>query len=214
MPHCTKQSHTKKGGQKIIRNTLSATGDLVNDLSKAILSTLSGIGLGLETVVESIGDVGQKFGKDVSVVSRHISKGLGGTTKTIADSLGKVVKKVPIIGKPTSYIVKGAGKGVYYVVMSIDEIIGKISTMAGKTVKTASNVIIFTLASGKKVSRHVIKASSNTIKSVLAKTRKIVNPKARKANKNRKANKTNKTRKVRKTRKARRSSKKSNKSRK
>ena len=103
--------------------TADTTGNIVGDLSRAVLGSLTGVAKGLEDVILNIGDSADSLGKSVAVVSESIAEGVGDVTMTVAEGLGKIVKEIPVVGRPSAFLVKGTGQGVYYVVLSLSDIV-------------------------------------------------------------------------------------------
>ena len=143
------------GVKRGVNVTLSSTSDLVGDLAKGIMMSISGVGRGTETLINSVGSLSNRLGKGINVVSQHVASGVG-NTNNVAKGLGKVVKKIPIVGRPTSYIVKGTGEGIYYVVVSVGDVVGMVGKTTGKTLKKTSKLIVFHLASGRELSSDIV----------------------------------------------------------
>jgi len=80
--------------------------------------------------------------------------------------LGNVIEIIPILGKPTAFVVKGAGQGVYYVVTSVGDVVGESIKTVGKIGKKASNVVVFTLISASDLTEETIKEAEKTIRKV------------------------------------------------
>jgi hypothetical protein len=161
--------------RKTLHRTATATEDVTQALSLGLLDVLSGVATGANTIVTSVGDIFAALGQTVKVVSYEVASGVGNVTKQVATSLGKIVKPIPVAGAPTAYLVQGAAKGVYFVVMSVADVVGSVSTIIGQTAQTTGKVIVFTLTSGKDVASSVVKKTNKTVKRVLGRTHKLVN---------------------------------------
>lgn len=173
----------KKGSQKVLHTTTTTTGSLVEQLSTGLLGALSGVASGAEMVVSKLGNIVNDLGEDVKVVARTVATGVGGVTKNVADSLGTIVKPVPLVGKPTAYLVKGVGSGIYYVVMTVGDVVGAVSTTVGKTAKTTGKVVVFTLASTRGVAKDVVDEANKQVKGALGRVNRLGGVNGRKTSK-------------------------------
>ena len=127
---------------------LSFTGDLLNDLLTIVvraIGTVSSVG---EIGVDTIGKSARSMGTDVlKVRTTQLFRGVGGTAQSIGEGLGKVVGMVPLLGKPTAYIVENVGKGVHYVVVRVGDALGDAAARVGNATGDVGNLVVFTLAS-------------------------------------------------------------------
>lgn len=153
--------------------TADTTGNVVGDLSRAVLGSLTGIAKGLEDVILNIGDSANSLGKSVAVVSESIAEGVGDVTVTVAEGLGKIIKEIPIVGRPSAFLVRGTGQGVFYVVLSLSDVVGYVGKTIGKTVKTTGKVIVFTLTSGTDISTSTINDANKIVKKVLDRVKNL-----------------------------------------
>ena len=153
--------------------TADTTGNVVGDLSRAVLGSLTGIAKGLEDVILNIGDSADSLGESVAVVSESIAEGVGDVTVTVAEGLGKIVKEIPIVGRPSAFLVRGTGQGVFYVVLSLSDVVGYVGKTIGKTVKTTGKVIVFTLTSGTDISTSTINDANKIVKKVLDRVKNL-----------------------------------------
>ena len=121
-------------------------------------------------------------------MSESIAEGVGDVSMTVAEGLGKIVKEIPVVGRPSAFLVKGTGKGVYYVVLSLSDIVGYVGKTIGKTVKTTGKVIVFTLTSGTDISTETIMDANKVVKNVLDRVKNLYadNKKKTKKSQNRK----------------------------
>ena len=71
----------------------------------------------------------------------------GGTARSIGEGLGKVVGVIPLLGKPSAYIVENAGKGIHYVVVGLGDVVGETAARVGTAAGDVGNLVVFTLAS-------------------------------------------------------------------
>ena len=161
------------GVQTGIDVTASTTKNFIGDLSRGVLSSLTGVAKGVEGVISGVGDAVKSLGEGVQVVSHSFAEGIGNVTESVVGGLGTVIEKIPIVGKPTAYVVKGAGKGVYYVVLTVSDVVGTVGTTFGKTAKTTSKVLVFTIASGRDVATGVVDDANKVVKDVLGRVKKL-----------------------------------------
>ena len=148
------------------------------------MTSVSGIGKGIEELITAVGDLSNKLGRGIGVVAQHVTEDIGMSTNKIARTLGNVVKEVPIVGRPSAYIVKGTGKGIYYVVVSVGDAVNLVGKTTGSVLKKTSKVIVFTVASGTKITTDLIEDSSNLVESVLGRTKKVLSINSKKKKKN------------------------------
>jgi len=178
------QSGGRKGivsGTKRSANVFLGTTDLlVGDLAKAISQSLKGVGQSLETVVSSIGNAADGLGQGVNIVSHRFAEGVGGPVKDVANGLGKLVTDVPIVGKTSAYLVKGAGAGVYYIVISVGDVVGAVGEQVGRVGKSAAGVVVFTLVAGRGSATGVVTKSNKLVSDILNRAKKPFKPTSRK----------------------------------
>lgn len=162
-----------KSLKKSLHITTHTTTKLIEELSLGVLSLLTGAATGVESALLTIGNMASGLGEDVKVISKTAAEGVGDVTQQVATGLGSIVKPIPIVGGPTAYLVKGAGTGIYYIVISVADVIGTVSTVAGKTVKATGKVLVFTLASGREVATNVVEKSNKLVDTVLGRVNKL-----------------------------------------
>lgn len=160
-----------KGGK--IKNIVSASksviktsGNIVDDISKGLANVIGGISYGLENVAEQAGKVLSSVSTDLAITSTKVFYRAGDLTYIIAKELGNIIAVVPILGRPTAYVVKGTGKGVFYLVTTVGNIAGEGIKTIGKLGTDVSNVVVFTIVSTKDVSQKVIREAGNIVKRV------------------------------------------------
>lgn len=177
---------------------IKTSGNIVNDLSIGLAKTIGGLSLGLKEVAETAGKTIDNMSKHVAITSTKVFRNVGDLGMNIAKQLGNVVEIIPVLGKPTAYVVKGTGKGVYYVVTSVGNVAGKGLKTIGKLGKEASNVVVFTLVSTSDLTEDLLKEAGLTVKKV---SELVNNKKKRRKSKTMKKRKSKKGKKGRKTRK-------------
>lgn len=177
---------------------IKTSGNIVNDLSVGLAKTIGGLSLGLKEVAETAGKTIDNMSKDVAITSTKVFRNVGDLGMNIAKQLGDVVEIIPILGVPTAYIVKGTGKGVYYVVTTVGNVAGKGLKTIGKLGKEASNVVVFTLVSTSDLTEDLLKEAGLTVKKV---SELVNDKKKRRKTKTMKKRKGKKGKKNRKTRK-------------
>lgn len=127
---------------------LSFTGDVLNDLVAVLVRGVGTVSSLVETGVDTIGTAAREMGDDVlKVHTTQLFRDVGATARKVSNGLGTVVGTVPGIGKSAAYVVEGAGNGVYYLVVKVGDVLGETASRAGRAVKDASNLVVFTLAS-------------------------------------------------------------------
>tara|TARA_Y100001970_G_scaffold280883_1_gene390604 strand:- start:3767 stop:4369 length:603 start_codon:yes stop_codon:yes gene_type:complete len=159
---------TLKRGANVVLDT---TETLVNNLSTVMTKTIHSVSSNSENIVNTIGNTMNQLGKDVQVVSNLFAVGLGTPIKDIANDFGKIVKKIPIVGGPSAYLVTTAGKGIYYVVLTLGDVVGLVGKHTGKLGKTATNVAVFVLVQGTGISNNVITDANKLVNKVLSRAK-------------------------------------------
>ena len=185
-------SGTKHG----VRVVFETTNSLIGDLAQALNLSLQGVGQSLEAIFNSVGNAADGLGQGVKVVSHNVASGVGRPVKSIANELGNIVKNVPLVGKPTAYLVKGTGQGVHYVVVSIGDIVGTAGEQVGRVGKTASGVVVFTLVAGRKSATGLVKETNRLVNSVLNKAKKPFKPTPRKRRTKRRRKRSSRKRRI------------------
>jgi hypothetical protein len=173
--------------KKTVHVTSDTTEKLVSDISLGVLETLKGVTGGVGNVIINISDIISKLGKNISIASKTVSYGVGNVSKEVANDLGNVIKRIPLIGGASAYIVKGSGKGVYFIVMTVADIIDKMTKIVGKTAKTSCNVIVFTLVQAEDLTEDVILKSNKVVSNVLSGLKKMTNKSKKKLTKAKKS---------------------------
>lgn len=138
------------------------------------MTSLLGIGKGIEELIIAVGDFSNKLGRSIGVVAQHVTEDIGMSTNRIARTLRNVVKKVPIVGRPSAYIVKGTGKGIYYVVVLVGYTFNLVSKTTGSVLKKISKVIVFRVTIETKITTDLIDYSTNLVESVLGRTKNVL----------------------------------------
>ena len=194
----------QNGGQikdavRLSKSLVRTTGNIASDLATGLANTIGGITNGIEMVAQNVGNALNELSKNLEITSTKIISRVGGLGIKVANDLGKVVKVVPILGQPVAYVVKGSGRGVYYVVTTVGHIVGKGIRTVGKVGHGATDLVVFTIASTSTATEETIKEAGNIVKNV---TSSLTNTR----------NKSNKSKKVKKGGKLRKSTSKPRKS--
>lgn len=166
--------------KKSVSVVTATTGNVVSDVLMAVLKVVTNLTSGAETVLSTIGNTVQGLGQDVKVVAHHTASGVGNLALSIAKGLGDIVEQVPVAGKPSAFIVKKAGTGVHYIVLTLSDLVGTIGKTAGKGVKAGTKVAVFTIGQGGELSETVLTESNRMVQSVLSKVNKLSNIKTKK----------------------------------
>ena len=182
-----------KGGQ--VKEVVSASkvlvktsGDIVNDLATGLATVVGGLTNGLEIVAGKTGNTLKKLSHNLAVASTKVFRRVGDLGLNISKHLGKVVEIVPILGIPTAYVVKGAGKGIYYVVTTVGDVTGKSLKTVGNIGEQLSNVVVFTIVSTSNLTEKTLKEAGKIVQKVThlvnnKKTRRRHHPKKRRTSK-------------------------------
>ena len=162
----------QKAGQvkevvSVVKSAVKTSGDIVKDLADGLVEVIGGFTNGLEVVVNTVGDTLHTVSDKVAVRSVHTIKKVGDIAGDITNKLGKVVNVVPILGHPMAYVVKGAGKGVYYVITTIGHVVGKGVKTVGVAGKGATDLVVFTVSTASDVTEKVIGEAGETVKNVV-----------------------------------------------
>jgi hypothetical protein len=161
----------QKGGQvkevvSVVKSAVKTSGDIVKDLADGLVDVIGGFTNGLEVVVNAVGDTLNNVSDKVSIRSVHTIKKVGDFAGDITSKLGNVVKVVPILGHPMAYVVKGSGKGVYYVITTVGHVVGKGVKSVGSVGKGATDLVVFTISTASDVTEKVISEAGETVKNV------------------------------------------------
>jgi hypothetical protein len=168
--------------QKTVGMVTETTGNVVGDVLMTVLKVITGLTSGSEHVISTLGSTIQGLGDDVKVVAHHVASGVGNLAVTISNKLGDVVERVPLAGKPTAFVVRKAGTGIYYLVLTVSDLVGTVSKTAGKGVKAGTKVIVFTLGKGSELSETVLNESNRMVQVALGKVNKLTGAKTVKRN--------------------------------
>ena len=145
---------------------------IITNISRAIYSSVSSVTTGVENSISEISSAISKLGKSVHLVSKHIGTGATKTTKNLTKNLGKIIRRVPIAGRPALYLIKGVERGVYHVVLSTTDLVGFATRSVGRTSRKAGKIIVFTLTTTKKLGTRILKDTNRVIKKILKRTRR------------------------------------------
>jgi hypothetical protein len=172
--------------KKSLSVATKTTGDVVSDVLTGMLKAITTTTTGVEHFVAALGKVVAGLGADIKVVAHHTATGAGNFAETVANGLGDVIEKIPVAGKPIGFVVSKAGTSIKYLVVSVSDLVGGVSTSAGKGIKAGSKVIVYTLGQGQQLTGTVVQESNKLVGSVLGRVDKLSGIKTRKTLKNRK----------------------------
>ncbi len=160
-----------KGGQiketiALTKSVVKTSGNIVNDLVRALSKTIGGVTNGLEIVADGAGKTLNNLSKNLEITSVRVLNRVGNLGLKAAKELGEVVKVVPILGRPTAFVVKGAGRGIYYVVTTVGNVLGKSVGTVGRVGKEASDLLVFTIASTSAATEKTLKEAGKVVSKV------------------------------------------------
>lgn len=191
----------------LTKSFIKTSGNIVNDLALGLSNVIGGITNGLEIVAGKAGSTIQGMSDDVALVSTKVFKHVGDLGMNVAKGLGNVVEVIPILGRPTAYVVKGTGRGIYYVVTTVGDVAGETLKGVGKIGKRAGDVVVFTIVATSNLTEDTIKRAGKMVQRV---THMVNNRKHGKTKKTtRKRTRTRRTKKGGMRHRRRRSSRKS-----
>lgn len=164
--------------------TIELPSNLVHNSVRIINTILTSLIKGAQNVAEKIGQTAEDLGQDVSVVVHSLSNTTIKLSDSIFNNVGKVVKKIPLIGDSSAYIIKSGSDGVYFLVISISEISQFISKFAGKSVKTGSDIFILTLGKTNNITEQTAKDVKQISNNIFKRGKKMFRTKRRRRNRN------------------------------
>ena len=82
------------------------------------------------------------------VRATHVFNGAGNLVRSVANSIGGVVREIPTVGNATGYVVESLGGGAYQVLISEGKLVGSASRRLGSVAKKTSALVVFTLNVG------------------------------------------------------------------
>ena len=164
-------SSSSENFKKSLSLTSTTAEKLVSGLSMGVLDVLKGVTGGVSNAILTIANIIDNLGENVSIISRTVASGVGNVSKEVANGLGKVVKRVPLVGGASAYIVKGTGKGIYFIVMTVADVVDTMTNVIGKTAKTSGKVLVFTLGKTEELSENIVVESNNIVSNVLNKVK-------------------------------------------
>ncbi len=196
-----------KGGQlkeslNVSKAFVKTSGNITKDLAKGMSKIIGGMTNGLEIVAKTAGNTLDNLSKNLEISSAKVLSHVGDLGLKASKELGNVVQIIPILGKPSAYVVKGAGRGVYYVVTSVGNVVGKSVRSVGRVGKEVSDLVVFTISATSTLTEKTLEEAGDIVKKVshsLIDSKKT--KKAKKTKKTKKANKTKKAKKAKKSKK-------------
>ena len=169
-----------KSLKKTVNITSNTAEKLVSDLSFGVLDVLKGVTGGVSNAILAIVNIIDNLGENVSIISKTAASGVGNVSKEVANGLGKVIKRIPLVGGASAYVVKGSGKGIYFVVMTVADVVDTMTKVIGKTAKTSGKVVVFTLGKGEELTEDIVVKSNKLVSNVLSNVKNIANKKTKK----------------------------------
>lgn len=166
--------------KKSVTVITTTTGNVVSDVLMSLLKIVTHLSSGAEQLLSTLGTTVQGLGTDIKIVAHHTAAGAGNLAMTVAEGLGDIIERVPLAGKPSAFIVKKAGSGLYYVVLTISDLVGTASKTAGKGLKAGTKVVVFTLGQGEQLTGTVLSESNRIVQSVLDKVNRLSSVKSQK----------------------------------
>ena len=148
------------------KHIIKTSGNIANDLAKSLSNVIGGLTNGLEIITKTAGNTLNNLSKKLEITSVKTFKRVGHVGLKVSKELGDVVQVIPILGKPAAYVVKGSGRGVYYVVASVGHVIGKSIRTVGRVTKETSDLVVFTITSSSSATEKALKKSGKIIKNV------------------------------------------------
>lgn len=160
-----------KGGQlkqtvNISKAFVKTSGNIVNDLAKGMSKVIGGMTNGLEVVAKGAGNTLNHLSKNLEISSAKVVSRVGDLGLKASKELGNVIQVIPILGKPAAYVVKGTGRGVFYVVTSVGNVIGKSVRSVGRVGKEASDLVVFTISSTSALTEKTLEEAGKTVRKV------------------------------------------------
>lgn len=161
----------QKGGQikqliSVSKDIIKTSGNIGNDIAVGITKIIGGLSNGLEIVSKNSGKTLNNLSKNLGIASVKVFSKIGHLGLRTSKKLGDVVQIIPILGKPVAFVVKGSGKGVYYLVTSVGNVTGKSIRTVGRIGKETSDLIVFTIVSTKTATNKTIKEAGQVLKKV------------------------------------------------
>jgi len=161
----------QEGGQLkqvfvVSKGLVRTSGNIVNDLAKGLSKVIGGLTNGLELVAKGAGDTLNDMSKNLEITSVDVLSKVGNLGLLVSKELGDVVKIIPILGNPTAYVVKGTGRGVYYVVTTVGNVVGKSIRSVGRVGKEVSDLAVFTIMSTSSATEKTIEEAGDIVKNV------------------------------------------------
>ena len=132
-----------------LSNSVEYGGNTATDFVDALQDVVSGLIDGASSVVETTGDVTERMLNDVfDVRATHVFNGAGNLVRSVANSIGGVVRENPTVGNATAYVDESLGGGAYHVLLSVGKLVGSASRRLGSVAKRTSDLVVFTLNVG------------------------------------------------------------------
>ena len=156
----------------VVQSVVRLTGNLTTDVTKGISKTIGGVTYGIELLVKAVIGVLLNLSRNMKVITHKVIRNANEFTGKISRKIGKVVKVVPILGKPVAYVIKSTQKGIFYIVINLGNLTGKTLTSIGRVGKKTGNVLIFTLSTSSKLTRSAVRLSGKTVNKLLNQVKK------------------------------------------
>ena len=131
-------------------NVVDCGNIIASDFVGALTDVTTGLIDGASAVVDATGKITERVLNNLfDVHATHVFHGAGKLAKQIAESLGGVVRRVPVLGNIAGYIVESVGGGVYHLVLKVGKFITGAGVRTGKIVRKTTDLVVYTLSAGR-----------------------------------------------------------------
>ena len=155
-----------------VTNTVEFTGDVVNEFVNTVLNTVGGVLDGVSTLTTTTADIFNTVVHDVvGVRTSQFFDGVGDISHQVSEKLGDIIAEVPLVGGPVAYVVKRGGDGVYHVVVSVGSLVETSTRRVSDAVRQTAGLVVFTLTAGKDQLLEVGRRVTETVSTLLKRTR-------------------------------------------
>lgn len=162
----------KRKSKKLLNNSLKDVRSIIDILGEGLFNTVINLGKSVSDIVKNIGDTANKLGVEMEYTLKNVGENLGEITNKTIETLGKPLKKIPILGDTAGYLVQGTKKGVYHLVITISDVGGLLGKTAGNLVSNSSKILVVTLKSSEDLVSNI---QSNSLKLLKNTTDRIRN---------------------------------------
>ena len=146
----------------------------IASFSEGILKSLMETSNVAELILNSINNLIYGIGKNISVISHTIIKNIGLSIENISKTLGGYVKKVPLVGETTAYLIEKSGSSINYVIIPVADLVSLTTDTGLDTTTRLKDVLVFTVSSAKEVSSRAVKNSQKAIEKLTSTGKKTI----------------------------------------